>query len=169
MPDTASNCETELDFLLSDLGFLLRRESDRRVQQASLGLTRAQWLVLRQVALQEGCLQRELTEAIHTETSTVGRHVERLVTAGWLERRDDACDGRAYRLHLQTKARSTLLRLQQLTAQLRDEYFTGISPERRGALVDDLRQIKCNLLASRARTEGIPSVHATYPEIQLVH
>ncbi len=168
MPVTASNHETELDFLLSDLGYLLRRESDRRVQQASLGLTRARWLVLRQVALQEGCLQRELAQAMRMEASTVGRHVERLVTAGWLERRDDASDGRAYRLHLHPRARSTLVRLQQLTAQLRDEYFAGISPERQEALIDDLRLVKRNLLASRARTEGVPSVHAISHEFQPV-
>lgn len=169
MPATASNHETELDFLLSDLGYLLQRESNRRVQQASLGLTRAPWLVLRQMALPEGCPQRELVDAIHIEASTVDRQVERLVRAGWLERRDDAWDGRVYRLHLQPKARSTLLRLQQLTAQLRDEYFAGTSPERREALVDDLRLIKRNLLASRARTEGLPSVHATDHELQPVH
>jgi DNA-binding MarR family transcriptional regulator len=168
MPVIASNHDTELDFILSDLGFLLRRESDRWVQQASLGLTRAQWLGLDQVALQEGCLQREPTETIHIEASTVGRHVERLVTAGRLARRDDALDGRAYRPHLQPKARSTRLLLQRLTDQLRDEYFAGISPERRKELVDDLGLIRRDLLASPARTEGLPSVHAISHEFQPV-
>jgi DNA-binding MarR family transcriptional regulator len=168
MPITASTHEPEPDLLLNDLGYLLRRELDRQVQQAGLGLTRAQWLVLRQVALQEGCLQRELAEAMGIESSTVGRHVERLVTADWLERRDDASDGRAYRLHLHPRARKTLLHLQQLTARLRDEYFAGISPARREALVGDLQLIKRNLLASRAQTEGLPSVHAINPDMQLV-
>lgn len=100
--------------------------------------------------------------------SAVGRHIAQPVTAGWWERRDDACDGRAYRLHLQPRARSTLVRLQQLAEQLRDEYFAGISPERQEARIDDLRLVKRNLLASRARTEGLPSVHAISHEFQPV-
>jgi DNA-binding MarR family transcriptional regulator len=88
-----------------------------------------------------GCLQRELAEARRVETSTVGRHVERLVAAGGRERRDDAWDGRAYRLYLQPTVRNTLARLKRLTVGLRDEYFAGIPPERREALINDLQII----------------------------
>ncbi|HUJ44648.1 MAG TPA: MarR family transcriptional regulator [Opitutaceae bacterium] len=168
MRTTDSDHETELDLLLSDLGYLLRRELDRRVQQANLGLTRAQWLVLRQTATQEGRLQRELAEALGIEASTVARHVDRLVAAGWMERRDDAWDGRAYRLYLHPRARSVLLHLQGLTARLRDETFAGIPPERRAQLVDDLQRIKRNLFASPPRTRELPSVNATNPDIELV-
>jgi DNA-binding MarR family transcriptional regulator len=169
MTSTAANHEPGLGFLLSDLGRLLRREYDRRVQQEGLGLTRAQWLILRQVSEHEGCLQRELAEALRIEASTVGRHVERLVAAGWLERRDDAWDGRAYRLHLQPKARNTLARLKRLTVALRDEYFAGLSPERREALISDLQIIQRNLLASRVRTGGWPPDHAIHQEIPPTH
>lgn len=162
MPSITSNQEPGLGFLLGDLGRLLRREYDRRVQQEGLGLTRAQWLILRQVSEHEGCLQRELAEALQIEASTVGRHVERLVAAGWLERRDDVWDGRAYRLHLQPKARNTLARLKRLTVELRDEYFAGIPPERREALIDNLQIIKRNVLASRVRTGSWPPDHAIH-------
>ena len=94
MPCTADNHEPGLGFLLSDLGRLLRCEYDRRVQQEGLGLTRAQWLILRQVSEQEGCLQRELAGALRIEASTVGRHVERLVAAGLAGARR-RCLGRA--------------------------------------------------------------------------
>ena len=167
MRTTASHHETELDLLLSDLSYLLRRELDRRVQQANLGLTRAQWLVLRQMVSREGCLQRELAEALGIEASTAARHVERLVAAGWLERRDDAWDGRAYRLHLPPRARSALLQLEGLTARLRDECFAGIPPERRAPLMEDLRLIKRNLLASPARTGELPSANAINRDMQL--
>jgi DNA-binding MarR family transcriptional regulator len=169
MPSTAANHEPGLGFPLSDLGRLLRCEYDRRVQQEGLGLTRAQWLILRQVSEHEGCRQRELAEVLRIEASTVGRHVERLVAAGWLERRDDAWDGRAYRLHLQPKARNTLARLKRLTVAWRDEYFAGIAPERREALIDDLQIIKHNVLARRVRTESRPPDHAIPQEIQSTH
>src|SRR5512143_1268468 len=92
--------ERRLGFLLNELSHLLRREVDRRVQRAGVGLTRAQWQILRQVSRRAGCLQCELAADLRLEPATIGRHVERLVAGGWLERRDDPRDGRAYRLRL---------------------------------------------------------------------
>ena len=77
MPPAPANSERRLGYILNDLSHLLRREFDRRVQQKKLGLTRAQWLILRQVSLQEGCLQRELAEGLRFAPATVGRHDSR--------------------------------------------------------------------------------------------
>jgi MarR family transcriptional regulator for hemolysin len=168
MPTADAHHESKLDQLLGELGYLLRRELDRRVQQANLGLTRAQWIVLRELASREGCLQRELADALGIEASTVARHVERLVAAGWMERRDDAWDGRAHRLHLHPRARSALLQLQGLTARLREESLAGVPLERRAQLVEDLHLIRRNLLASPARTGELLSANAINPDMQLV-
>ena len=166
MPPAPANSERRLGYILNDLSHLLRREFDRRVQQKKLGLTRAQWLILRQVSLQEGCLQRELAEGLRFAPATVGRHVERLAAAGWLDRRNDPRDARAYRLHLCPKAQRTLAQLTQLAAQLRNEYFADIPPKRREALVDDLLVIKRNLLACRARAASRTFHHANYQKFQ---
>jgi MarR family transcriptional regulator, transcriptional regulator for hemolysin len=162
----SSESERRLGFLLNELSHLLRREFDRRVRDKGVGLTRAQWLILLQVSQQEGCLQRELAEALRLEPATVGRHVGRLTAAGWLDRRDDPRDGRAYRLQLRTKGRRTLAQLKRLAEQLRDEYFTGIPLERREFLIDDLLIIKRNLLACRARAANHSPHHANHQEFQ---
>ena len=162
----SSDAERRLGFLLNELSHLLRREFDRRVQEKGVGLTRAQWLILRQVSLQEGCLQCELAEGLRFEPATVGRHVVRLVAAGWLDRHDDPCDGRAYRLQLRPKARRTLAQLKRLATQLRGEYFTGIPPERRALLIDDLLIVRRNLLACRARAACQSPHHANHQEFQ---
>jgi DNA-binding MarR family transcriptional regulator len=167
MPPAHANSERRLGYILNDLSHLLRREFDRRVQQKKLGLTRAQWLILRQVSLQEGCLQRELAEGLRFAPATVGRHVERLAAAGWLDRRNDPRDARAYRLHLHPKAERTLARLKRLATQLRDEYFADIPLKRREALLDDLLVIKRNLLACRARAASRSfHHHANHQEFQ---
>jgi DNA-binding MarR family transcriptional regulator len=153
-------------FLLHEVSHLLRREFDRRVEQAGLGLTRAQWLILRQIGQHAGCRQRDVAALLRLEPATVGRHIDRLVAAGWLDRRDDPHDGRAYHLHLRPIARRALARLKQLGALLRDEYLAGISAPRREVLIDDLLVIRQNLLACRARAEKRPSHHANPPTLQ---
>ncbi len=163
MAATEYHPERRLGFLLNELSHLLRREVDRRMQRAGVGLTRAQWQILRQVSLREGCLQCELAADLRLEPATVGRHVERLVAGGWLERRDDPRDGRAYRLRLRPRARRPLTRLRRLAEQLRFEYFAGIPRERQDALIDDLLVVKRNLLACRTPAHGSPSfAHANH-------
>src|SRR5512138_85625 len=90
--------EHSLGFVLSDISRLARKEFDRRVRD--LRVTRAQWLVLLHLARRPGCTQSELADAMQLQKITVSRHAERLVRAGWIERRDDASDARAYRVYL---------------------------------------------------------------------
>jgi len=153
MNATATNPESRFDFLLKDLSHLLRREFEQRIQQEGHDLTRAQWIILCQVSLREGCRQCELAESLQGHAATVGRQIERLVAAGWLERRDDPGDGRSYQLYIRSQSRNVLVQLRRLIAQPREEYFTGIPLERREALIGDLLIIRKNLLACRARTE----------------
>jgi DNA-binding MarR family transcriptional regulator len=150
---TAPNPEGGLDFLLKSLSHLLCRELEQRIQQEGVDLTRGQWSILCQVSLREGCRQRELAESLQVGAATVGRQIESLVAAGWLERRDDPRDGRAHQLYVRFQARNVLVQLRRPIAQLREEFFTGIPLERREALIDDLLVIRKNLLAYRARTE----------------
>jgi MarR family transcriptional regulator for hemolysin len=147
-------------FLLHDISHLLRREFDRRVEAAELGLTRAQWLILRQVAQHAGCSQRDVAARIRLKAPTVGRHIEHLRAAGWIERRNDARDHRAYRLYPRPKARRTLACLTQLGTRMREDFFAGIPPARREALIDDLLVIRRNLLACQAQKNTRVPCHA---------
>jgi len=164
MPPARS--DRRLGFLLSELSHLLRCEFDRRVQAKRLGLTRAQWLMLRQLSFQEGCRQRELADALRFAPATVARQVERLAAAGWLDRRPDPCDRRARRLHLQPRARRTLAELQRMVTRFRAEYFADLPAARRIQLIDDLLVIRRNLLARRARAGGRPLRHASHAHLQ---
>ena len=123
----------------------MRREFDRRLRDAGVRLTRAQWLILYHVARAPGATQSDLAEALELERMTVGRHASRLAEEGWLERRPDQGDGRIFRLHLRAKAERTLTRLEPIVEQLRNDYFEGVDPTRRDALLHDLLQIRDNL------------------------
>jgi DNA-binding MarR family transcriptional regulator len=83
---------------------------------------------------------------------TVGRHVERLVRSGWVERRDHATDARAYHLHLTTQAEPLIAKLTAVAEQIRGELMQGLAGARYDALMTDLLQIKSNLLRMTAET-----------------
>ncbi len=133
-----------LGFLVADINRLMRKEFDRRVR--SLGLTRAQWLFIAYLDRQPGCTQSDLAESLQLEKITVSRQAERLVKAGWIERRDHEHDRRAYHLHLTARAQEVSQQLREVAAGLRQDYLQGVAPERRTALFEDLTSIKNNLV-----------------------
>ena len=129
---------------MNDISRLMRQEFDRRVE--SFGLTRAQWLFLFYVARQPGCTQSGLADELQVQKITVSRQADRLERAGWVERREDADDGRAYHLYLRPKAVRVVTQLAAVAEQLRNEYLSPVPPARRETLIDDLLRVKANLL-----------------------
>ena len=146
--------DRNLGFIIGDISRLARKEFDRRVR--ALRLTRAQWLFLSHLARQPGCTQSELAESLQMERISVSRQANRLQKAGWIERRDHEEDGRAYHLHLTTKAERLTLRLEEVAGRLRDDYLIGLPTLRRAALIDDLLHVKTNLLRMEARAKQRP-------------
>jgi len=155
MATRTASLDNNLGFILSDISRLARKEFDRRVRE--LRVTRAQWLVLMHLARRAGCTQSDLAEAMQMQKITVGRHVERLLRAGWIERHDHAEDGRAYHLYLSRKAEPLIDRLTAIADVMRAEYMRGLSATRRAGLISDLLHIKSNLL--RMNGEGRNNGH----------
>jgi len=139
-----SRFENSFGFILNDISRLARTEFDRRVRD--LGLTRAQWRFLVHLARRPGCTQSELAEAMQMQKISVSRQAERLVRAGWIERRDHAEDARAYHLYVSRKALPLIEKLATVADQLREEFMAGLPGVRRTALVADLLHIKSNLV-----------------------
>jgi len=138
-----ANFDHSLGFVLNDISRLARMEFDRRVRRFKL--TRAQWLFLFHAARHPGCTQSDLAESLQQEKITVSRQAERLEKAGWIERRDDAIDGRAYRLHLRPKAERVVQQLANVAEDLRADYLQAVPPARRATLMDDLMLVKARL------------------------
>ena len=144
------NLEQHLGFLFADISRLARKEFDRRVRD--LGLTRAQWLFLYNLARQPGCTQSELAELLQMEKITISRQADRLEKAGWIRRSDHAADARAYHLALTPRAERIIARMDDRADRLRSDYLQGIPPGRREALAAALAQIKANLLHLDAKS-----------------
>ena len=104
-----------LGLLLNDLSRSMRRRFDRRARK--LGLTRAQWHVLSVLRFQQGINQSSLAEALEIEPITLARHTDRLEGNGWVERRADPKDRRAWLLYLDDSVQSILKDLEQILEQ----------------------------------------------------
>jgi len=132
-------------YLLVDVTRLLRKHFDRRA--TPLGLTRAQWRALKAVHRQEGMTQAALAELLEMEPIPVGRVVDRLQQAGFVERRADPKDRRCWRLHILPKADGVLGAMETIADGLRADALHGVAEVDLEVLIDTLARIKANLLA----------------------
>lgn len=141
-----------LGFLLADVSRLVRRRFDARAR--ALGLTRAQWRVLAQLRRREGINQASLAEILEIEPITLGRHIDRLVEKGFVERRPDPTDRRAWRLYLRSEVQPVLDRLREMSQVTRGEALQDIPEAEADRLIDLLLKIKGNMLALDAAETG---------------
>jgi MarR family transcriptional regulator for hemolysin len=133
----------ELGFAVSDAARLLRTYADQRARD--LNMTRAQWAVLVRLQRCEGVKQSELAEALDLAPITLARLIDKLSTAGLVERRDDDADRRANRLYLTDKATPTLKALGELGEAMMGEALAGLDADQIALLTTGLRRIKANL------------------------
>lgn len=145
---TVLDAETNAGFLIHDVSRMMRGWFDTRAQ--ALGLTRAQWRVLVHLAAREGTNQKTLAEILELDTVTLGRHIDRLERDGWLERRPDPSDRRAWLLHLLPAARPMLDKMETLAEETMAVTLAGIPDDQRAQFIEILTHMKANLSGDRA-------------------
>jgi MarR family transcriptional regulator for hemolysin len=138
------NLDRSLGFLLNDVSRQMRNRFDR--QARALGLTRAQWRVMMFLRRHEGARQNELAALLEVENVTLGRHIDRLEESGWVERRPDPKDRRAWRLFLAEKSMPMLDKLTVFLIETRETALRGFSANHREVLIETLIRIKTNLV-----------------------
>ena len=142
MVQTADN---SLFYLLHDTQRQLRKHFDRRATR--LELTRAQWRALKATGRHEGLSQTELAEYLDMEPIAVGRVIDRLQKAGFVERRADPGDRRRWRLYSTPKAHAIVDEMEVIAAGLRDDALRDIPRADLDALMQTLTKMKENLAA----------------------
>ena len=138
------NLDRSLGFLLNDVSRQMRSRFDR--QARALGLTRAQWRVMMFLRRHEGARQNELAALLEVENVTLGRHIDRLEESGWVERRPDPADRRAWRLFLAAKSMPMLDKLAVFLIETRETALRGFSAKEREKLIETLIRMKTNLV-----------------------
>jgi len=152
------NLDRSIGFLLNDVARLMRNRFDR--QARDLSLTRAQWRVMMFLRRHEGARQTELAALLEVENVTLGRHIDRLEESGWVERRPDPSDRRAWRLFLDENSQPILDKLAVVLIETRETALSGFNNEERDELIETLIRIKSNLVdadAANAFEEKAPT------------
>jgi DNA-binding MarR family transcriptional regulator len=141
--------DRSLGVLISDVARLLRRNFDRRLQ--SLGLTQAQWRAIVHVSRSEGMNQVALADSLEIQPITVARLIDRMESAGWIERRNDPLDRRAVQLYLTPKCQPILAEIHARAADMMNDGVAGIPASAQKQLFDNLLRMKQNLSAVEPR------------------
>lgn len=131
-------------YTVADITRLFRRVFDRRA--AHLELTRAQWRALSRIERLEGLSQCELAEELEMEAIAVGRVIDRLDNAGFIERRADPADRRRWRLYLLPKSDEVMRKMKRISSTLREDVLGDIEPADFATTMRVLAQIKDTLL-----------------------
>ena len=133
-----------LGFLLKDVSRLWVRHFTQLADQIGMTLTHAKVLVF--LSRNEGTTQARLAELCDTDPMTLVRTLDRMQNDGWLERRSDPKDRRAYRLYLLPAADPVIAEINRIGDKARGEALAGISNEERTQLMAVLERIHANLL-----------------------
>ncbi len=139
----ATKFPESLGFIISDVARLIRRNFNRQVQH--LGLTQAQWQVLAHLSRNEGMRQIQLAEALEMQPISVARIIDRMQAAGWVERRADPADRRAFNLYLTAKANPILDQMWALGTATRLQTLAGIPAHEQDLVLKALLQMRENL------------------------
>ncbi|WP_266157384.1 MarR family winged helix-turn-helix transcriptional regulator [Dyella silvatica] len=132
-------------YLLSDVTMLFRKHFDRRA--VKFGLTRAQWRATKMLCYREGLRQTELAEFLEMEAIAVGRVIDRLQASGFVERRPDPKDRRAWRLYVTDQARDVVADMEVIANGLRKDATRGIEYAELEQALGVISRMKENLQA----------------------
>ena len=132
-----------IGFLLNDSARLFRRAFNARTRDS--GITALQWRMISYLKRHEGIRQGPLAELIEVEPITLSRMVDRLAEAGFVERRADPTDRRAWQLYLTPRAADLLHDMRDVAENLNEEAAEGLTAAEREQLVALVERVRANL------------------------
>jgi MarR family transcriptional regulator, transcriptional regulator for hemolysin len=153
MHDSNFDFNRSFGFVLHETARLLSKRYDQRSK--SLGLTRAQCQVLAYLVYREGINQAGLAELLELEPISLGRLVDRMAQAGWVERRPDPQDRRAWQLFITEKAKPLFAEMVAIGREVRGEALAGFTQEESDKIMDLLLRARRNLSVHMA-DQGAP-------------
>ena len=148
-PAQPTNRKRAVALKLSVIARQLWQRFDQSVERD--GLTRAKWTLIATVSRNPGATQRAIAEMLEVRDVTAGQLIDRLCADGYLERRENPKDRRAYYLYPTPAAQPVLKRLSEVAKIHEEETFAGFSGEDLAQLENLLDAIARNVAALRSK------------------
>ena len=138
------NTNLRFGFLIHDVSRLRRIVVDRSLKP--LGITRSQWWVLAFLSRRDGMTQTAMAADLDLTKVAIGGLIDRMETAGFVERRPDATDGRIRRIHLTKAGAKMVSKIRSSVDTIETEILAGVSEEQLNQAAETLRILKRTLL-----------------------
>jgi len=132
-----------VNIVIKEISRLFTRNFEARVR--GHGLTQTQWQALAALSRREGIKQAELAELLQVQPISLGRLIDRMEAAGWVERRPAPNDRRAVQLYLTPKVEPIVDDMMHAGALTREEALADFDPREREQLLTMLLRVKANL------------------------
>jgi DNA-binding MarR family transcriptional regulator len=131
-------------FLIHDVSRLRRVAVDRALKP--LGITRAQWWVLAFLSRRDGMTQTALAADLDLTKVAIGGLLDRMESAGFVERRADEHDGRARRVYLTRAGSKMVSAIRASVETVEMEILSRISNAQLEQATETLRTLKETVL-----------------------
>ncbi len=138
------NWDRRLGFLMHDVSRLRRIVFDEFMKP--LGATRSQWWVLAYLSRHDGMIQSDLANVLDLGKAALGGLIDRLESAGFIERRPDGTDRRVKRVYLSAKGAHIVKEMRIRSHDASERILKGLDRTERLALAEMLTKVKENLL-----------------------
>lgn len=115
-----------LGYRLSLVSRQARLGFERRLAEA--GASFATWTVLETLVVRGPMIQRELAASLEVSGQTMTRHIDRMVTSGWLRRRDVESDRRSTLIEVTKEGKALHRKLVGATRQANEALTRGLTP-----------------------------------------
>jgi DNA-binding MarR family transcriptional regulator len=131
-------------FLIHDVSRLRRIIVDRALKP--LGITRSQWWVLAFLSRRDGMTQTALAADLDLTKVAIGGLIDRMETAGFVERRSDERDARARRVYLTRAGQKMISTIRDNVDTVEMDILTTVSEAELDQAAAVLVKIKARLL-----------------------
>lgn len=118
------------------------------------GIGTAQVSFLAALLQQDGINQETLTVASHVNKSTTARAIAKLVKEGYVTRKKDQHDNRAYKIYLTKKGRHIEPKLYSSLQQLNVVLSENLTENEKVEVVTLLEKLERNILAQNKKAKG---------------
>jgi len=133
-----------LGFLIHDVSRMRRIVVDRALKP--VGITRSQWWVLAFLSRRDGMTQTALAADLDLTKVAIGGLIDRMESAGFIERRADERDARARRVYLTRAGHVQVATIRENVDGVETDILTGVSEAELDEAARALAKIKKRLL-----------------------